>query len=205
MSSAVVPDYQLMMPPGWVQIPLGGVEDAGTESAVDRAVATGFAKVGRDQAAPLRRTLRQELLALAADARRGGGLDLYLLVESPGELPVDAALVVTEVPAGPGGAVADPAHLLADLGGRDATASVVELRFAGPALRLETRRASRQNDPFPLPGPSIRIQYLVAVPGGGRQLLLTFTTTTAPVADALVTLFDAIAATLGFAPDSTPR
>lgn len=42
------------------------------------------------------------------------------------------------------------------------------------------------------------MQYLVDVTGGHERLLFTFTTTTEPVAEAMVTLFDAMAATVGF-------
>lgn len=180
--------YQFMLPPGWVHIPLDGAAVA----AIDRLLAERFARAGRDQVAPLRRALRTDLLTLADDARCTGALDLYLLLDSPGDLPVDASLVVTLVTSD-GSPSAD---LLAALGDPASSATSVALRFAGTALRYETRRPT--TDPLAAGGSMARVQYLVNTPAGSERLLLTFVTTTAPIADQLVTLFDAMAATLGF-------
>lgn len=182
-----------MLPPGWVHIP---VQDA-TVGAIDRLLAHRFAHVGRDQAAPLRRALRVDLLALADDARRTGALDLYLLLDSPGDLPVDASLLVTLLASPPNGAEA-PSDLLPFLEGPDTTATVVQLRFAGAALRTQSRCPTREGQALPIGTASTRVQYLIETPDRSARLLLTFTTTTEPVTDQLVTLFDAMAGTLGF-------
>lgn len=174
--------------------------------AIDRILAQRFAHVGRDQVAPLRRALRTDLLTLADDARGTGALDLYLLLDSPSDLPVDASLLVTLLAATPDGTV-DPQDLMPFLSGPDTTATVVQLRFAGSALRTQARRSAREGEALGIGAARTRVQYLVETPDRSARLLLTFATTTEPVADRLVTLFDAMAGTVGFtdrAPGSDP-
>ena len=183
--------YALLLPPGWGHIPLL----AGTEAAVDRILDDRIPAAG-GQPPPLRTALRAQLLATAADARRAGGLDLYLLVAPPTTHPVDASLVVTAVPAGPEGVAPSLAELAPLLAGPHTASRVVALAHAGEALRLETSRPGHPGDPL---RPATReVQFVVAVPGTANRLMLTFATTTGPVMDELAGLFDAMAGSFGF-------
>ncbi|GGR11618.1 hypothetical protein GCM10015536_16410 [Streptomyces griseomycini] len=104
---------------------------------------------------------------------------------------------------GPGGSRPAPQGVSDRLAADTAVdASVVELA-AGTAVR--TRRATGQPDvsaPSGVPGspddalPSVTLDYQVPVPGTEAHLLLTFSTPLVQIADAMVELFDAVAASL---------
>lgn len=188
--------YQLMLPPGWVRLPLR----MGTDHAIDHTLDQQFAQHPRDTISPLRRALREDLTTLAADARRTGAIDLYLMVDSPGEHPVDASLLVAIVDGPDTGDIGDTGETddLAAVWG-EGRATAVELRFSGAALRLVDEVPNEDIAAGALPWPGRRVHYLIPIPGGaGKRLLLTFATATGPVIDQLTTLFDAMAQTLGF-------
>lgn len=187
--------YELMLPPGWTRLPLR----AGTDRAISAVLDEQFAGLGRDRAFPLRRALAEDLHDLVADARRVGGLDLYLMTSAPGGQPVDASLLVCLVSGRAGGEPASAEDLLAVLGSPgDGDTSVRALPLAGPSVRRVSTRHPHPSDDLPVPTPVTRVQYLVPVPGSTAQLLLTFATTTQPVVGQLTILFDAMAESLGF-------
>lgn len=187
--------YDLMLPPGWTRLPLR----AGTDRAIAAILDEQFAGLGRDRAFPLRRALTEDLHDLVVDARRIGGLDLYLMTSAPGAQPVDASLLVCLV-AGPpqeqSVSAEDLFAILDDAG--DAETSVRALPLAGTAVRRRSTRELGAADDLPLPAPVTRVQYLVPVAASAALLLLTFATTTQPVVEQLTVLFDAMAESLGF-------
>ncbi|GGW92235.1 hypothetical protein GCM10010383_22630 [Streptomyces lomondensis] len=192
-------DYRLLLPEGWFRV---RIEPELRERSVDALINRQFE--GVDNAPHLKRQLRESLLAQAAAAFRDGGIELYLSLQKAGALTIPASLLVTLLPPQGGGqsTVQDiAARLSAD---QELEVSVVELS-SGPAVR--TRRSTGQPErPAPpgLPGspeetlPSVTLDYQLPVPRADGCLLLTFSTPLVQIADAMVQLFDAVAASLAW-------
>jgi hypothetical protein len=179
--------YEIVVPQGWWAIDLDPTRrDAQIAALVDRQWC------GVDDAPHLKAQARAELGRQAAEAAAAGGLQLFLSVGTLAGVPLSASLLVSSVP------LASPAEL-ADLAerrraeGREVTQLVLP---AGPALRTRWRV---RTEPDPQAGPQPATTCLdlhVPVPSAPRVLLLQFRTPLEPLADVLVELFDAVAATL---------
>jgi hypothetical protein len=197
-SAAPPADYRLLLPEGWFRM---RIEPDARERSVDALLDRQFA--GVDNAPHIKRQLREELLAQAAAAVEGGGLELYLSLQQAGPLTIPASLLITLLPAPPGGALPGMADLAKDLAAEaDAEVSVRELS-AGRALRV--RRSTGQSDRRPPAGirgntdqvlPSVTLDYQLSIPGTGAHLLLTFSTPLVQIAEAMTELFDAVAGSL---------
>jgi hypothetical protein len=201
-----VPGSSLVLPPGWRRVPLV----RGSDGAVERLVADAFAGRPPDEHTALRHQLRGLLRAQVADARRRGGVDLYLPAGGHRGLPVAASFVVAVVPspagrAGPAGSPGTGAgaggaeDLLAALLVRAGT-DLVTLP-AGAAARWEhvrpagTGRERAPGDDLPDVGHR-QVDYALPVPGSGDTVVVTFATPGAgdpgdELAGLLVELFDA--------------
>jgi hypothetical protein len=207
--------WSIITPPGWHRLRLG----AHRRRDVASLVARRFEGVPPDTAGPYARALERVLTAQADEAASTGATDLYLLAERVADVPVTASFTVAPLSLGldaeqlsatdwrdvleEGGEVAD----LGGIGavrtvGRTGVAREVVLRALGPA-------PEGADDPGPeeaVPDAavagdveSVRVDYLVPVPGGsGDALLLVFGTPSGPLAPALVEVFDALATTLRF-------
>ncbi|MFJ4818835.1 hypothetical protein [Streptomyces sp. NPDC088801] len=198
-SGSVAPptDYRLLLPEGWFRV---HIDPELRERSVDALVSRQFE--GVDNAPHLKRQLRESLLAQAAAAFRDGGIELYLSLQKAGALTIPASLLVTLLPPTGGdqpSAQDIAARLSAD---EELEVTVVELS-SGPAVR--TRRWTGQPDrpaPAGVPGspdetlPSVTVDYQLPIPGAGTSLLLTFSTPLVEIAEAMVQLFDAVAASL---------
>jgi hypothetical protein len=174
-------DFSVLLPPGWVRIPLDGRENA-------RAAALADAKAGEipeqhRQAAQqqLRKLLRRAL----NQARQAAGTDVLISLAEYDGLPLTASCLVSYVEHG------DPVPLdklrseLASAGG-DITASEI----AGlPAVRHRY-----------LEDPMTRVDYYLRVPGRAGLMLLAFATPLEPLADPMTLLSDAIAESLRWKP-----
>jgi hypothetical protein len=190
-------DYRLLLPEGWFRV---RIEPDFRERSVDALINRQFE--GVDNAPHLKRQLRDSLLAQAAAAFRDGGIELYLSLQKAGAVTIPASLLVTFVPphGGRQSTVQDiAARLSAD---EELEVTVVELS-SGPSVR--TLRSTGQPDrPAPpgVPGspdetlPSVTLDYQLPVPGADACLLLTFSTPLVQIADAMIQLFDAVAASL---------
>jgi hypothetical protein len=192
-----LPGYSLVLPPGWRRVPLVH----GSDEAVERLVADAFAGRAPDEHTALRRQLRTLLRAQVADARRRGGVDLYLPAGGHRGLPVAASFVVAVVPSGAGPSPAE--DLLAALLVQQ-EADLVTLP-AGPAARWErahpagARRERLPEDDLPDVGHR-QVDYALPVPGSGDTVVVTFATPGAgdpgdDLAGLLVELFDALMTT----------
>ena len=173
-------DYRLVLPDGWFRIDL---EPGTREKAVTALVERQFR--GADDIPHLKAEARDKLLATAAGAFGNGGIELYVSLQAAAGLPLPAALVVTLTPPHPDERVTVTPELLAatlPAGGADVT--IAELP-AGRAVRV------RRFDP-----PVTSLDLHVPVPDSSAWLLLSFSTPLAPLADALVGMFDAVAGTL---------
>jgi hypothetical protein len=176
--SALPRDFALLLPPGWVRIPLDGREGA-------RARALATAKVS-NLPEPQRSQVREQLLKVIKaglrQARQAGGIDVLMsLVEWDG-VPIAASGLVSYVDEG-GAPV--PLDVLAD----DFSAEGGDARLVTIAGRTAVRH--RRIDP-----PLTMVDYMMKMPGKPGLLTFAFSTPLEPLADPMVVLFDAIMGTL---------
>jgi len=172
-------DFAVLLPPGWARIPLDGRENA-------RAAALAANKTaGLEE--PQRSAVRDKLTAAIRqalqDARSAGGIDVLLSLAERDGIPLAASCLISYLDKGqevPLDLLA--AELSAEAGG---TISLTEVGGC-PAVR---RRY--------LDNGVTRVDYFLPMPGRPTGfLVLAFGTPMEPLADALVTLFDAIAQSL---------
>jgi hypothetical protein len=187
--------YRVVLPPGWVRIPLRD----GAEQAIDAVLEPKFAGLPADRYGPVRAELRKRLMAQVQTARRNEGIDLYLPVEQIGGVTVAASVVVgllrfstLETPS-----AEDVLVLLAADG---EGARLTELDGAGAVRtdRVEPGQEGREDEHA---FGSRRVDYVTAIPDDpDAWLSISFSTVadgdpSGPVADLLVELFDAIVGT----------
>ncbi|MGW5636971.1 hypothetical protein [Streptomyces sp. NPDC003832] len=195
--------YELVLPPGWVRIPLR----EGTEEALEKVLFSHMGQVPegvpRDDAMRFRLDMRRQLEKQARAARRNGGLDLYLPVLPRGGIFLMASFIVAELPIGQDHAV-PPEAVIAQLvneGVRGGTAAMVDVAGAA-ALRRDYRSTPDEAQGVRhLAPPTRRVDYVVPVPDDpGRWISIDFSTTgdgdtESELTGVLVELFDAVVGT----------
>lgn len=184
--------WSLLLPPEWWHIPLDERRGQSVTALLDNRLAS----LPRDRVATLRRELDGELTRLAERAAHNGATDMYLSIDLVRGLPVAATCLVTVVPTGVGTTL--PAAELAAMMGDWPGDEVGVLEVAGaPAARVRRREPMDETDGFSTGELAVtRLQVYVPVPNTTEMLLLSFSTPMDPVADAMVTLFDAVAGSL---------
>jgi len=166
-------DFGVLLPPGWVRIPLDGSEYA----RMTAIVAAKAAAVPEPQRGQIRQQLRRVLTDALASARDAGGIDLLISVGQVRGVPIPASCLVSYLDRGPEVRL-DRLH--AELGGEGDQVSWTEVA-GSPAIRRQ-----RAGTPS--------VDYLAPVPGRQGLLSLSFATAAPePLAGALLPLFDAIA------------
>ena len=191
-------DFTLLLPPGWARIPLDERMPLRIKQLVDQRLSGAPV----EHRTALRTGLTRELTDTLTRARRQGGLDVLLSLDPVARTPVPASALVTHLGAGGGdGAVLAP--LLGTLVSGGPGLDVVELGVVEVAGASAVRRRASRTERVPtqgdLPGGVLRVtqlEYFVPIPGGGGLLVLAFSTPIAPLAEALVGLFDVVAASL---------
>ncbi|MDT9698816.1 hypothetical protein [Streptomyces sp. P17] len=202
--------YELVLPPGWVRIPLR----EGTKEALENILFSHMGQVPegipRDDAMRFRLDMRRQLEKQARAARRNGGLDLYLPVLPRGGIFLMASFIVAEMPIGYGHAV-PPQAVIAQLASEDVrggTATKVDVAGA-PALRRAYRTTPHEEKPSSdapeaveqAALPTRRVDYVIPVAGDpGRWISINFSTPGDGDVDSeftgvLVELFDAVVGT----------
>lgn len=205
--------YKVVLPPGWEQIPLKEGTRETIRKIVDRVFAHPPEGVPRDKLTPLRIDLERRLSDVASQARRNGGIHLYLPVTLRHSTPIAASFVVSEGSLGSLEDI-DPAMVVSYLASEDGgeedgkrTATV----DGAVSLRLENTAPAN-----PAKGAdygSRRVDYVVPVPGEqDRWMVIAFSTLGGGDPDdryalILVDLFDAIMSTFRWtqADDSAGR
>jgi len=189
--------YELILPPGWVRIPLR----EGTKEALEKILFSHMEQVPesipRDDAMRFRLDMRRQLEKQARAARRNGGLDLYLPVRPRGGIFLMASFVVAEMPIGQEHGVSPEAVLaqLVDDGVPGGAATKVDVAGA-PALRRDYRRALDEEELL-----TRRVDYVIPVANApGRWISINFSTpgdgdVGSEFTDVLVELFDAVVST----------
>jgi hypothetical protein len=170
-------DFTVLLPPGWIRIPLDGREGA-RATALATAKAAGLGE-------PQREAVKQQILGMLREAirraREAGGIDIMISLAERDGLPLAASCLVSYVEQG---AAVPMDQLAAELGRDGGEVSGAEIDGV-PAIR------HRYVQP-----PVTRVDYLLRMPGRTGMLTLAFATPIEPLADALVLLFDAIAESL---------
>ncbi|MFE2433870.1 hypothetical protein [Streptomyces sp. NPDC059409] len=193
--------YELVLPPGWVRIPLR----EGTKEALEQVLFSHMGRVPegipRDDAMRFRLDMRRQLEKQARAARRNGGLDLYLPVLPRGGIFLMASFIVAEMPIGRSHTV-PPEAVIAQLAEDDVpggAAGTVDVAGA-PALRRAYRCALDEEEQQAAL-PTRRVDYVIPVPGDpGRWISINFSTpgdgdVDSEFTDVLVELFDAVVGT----------
>lgn len=206
MTAAVHPigGYSLVLPPGWLRLPAAA---GAAEPVLDEALDEAFAGLPRDSAAPLRAEMRRRVLALVAEARSSGAVDVYvpLLGVRGRPLPASVIVAVTTLPgplstdpgaAGNGGtepAGAAVAGLLSRVAA-NGRGAVVTLP-AGLCARIESHEPPRDDNEG---HGTRRLVFHLPIPHA-TQLWAIVTCTVAdglsPMTEAVVELFDAMLST----------
>ncbi|MFF9047355.1 hypothetical protein [Streptomyces parvulus] len=201
--------YELILPPGWVRIPLR----EGTKEALEKILFSHMGQVPegipRDDAMRFRLDMRRQLERQARAARRNGGLDLYLPVLPRGGIFLMASFIVAELPIGQAHPVPQQAVItqLANEGVPDGAGTQVDVAGA-PALRRSFRSIPDEEKPSSASEaqqeaalPTRRVDYVIPVPDdAGRWISINFSTPGDGDIDSeftgvLVELFDAVVAT----------
>jgi hypothetical protein len=187
-------DYRIAVPEGWERVVL---DPDRWPHRIDKLINRGLR---RTKATPqLKAALADRLHAQAEAAHANGGVEMYLVNQIIGQVPVSAGLVVTILQPPPGTAAGNLSDIALSLGTSGADVTLVDLP-AGPAVRHLHRQHPAADDPDGNKLPLTHLDLYLAVPNSEQRLLLSFSTPTPtamePLTDALVTLFDSIARTL---------
>ncbi|GGX86888.1 hypothetical protein [Streptomyces fructofermentans] len=190
--------YRLVPPPGWDMVPLRDGTDEAVKRIVDRAVARLSEDIPKDDVIKARLELMKRLNKAAQQARRAGGLTLYLPVERIHGTLIGASIIVSEALSGPGVGIGHGevvAELLAEGAGSgpvtvDGSDGVRVDKTVAADPEREVEQASR------------RIDYVLPVPGSpvAQWVTVCFSTIAdgdphSEFADVLVELFDAVMTT----------
>lgn len=163
--------YTLVLPPGWVRIPVR----EGTANALEEKVFRGIERipdgVPRDKGMAFRAEVRRRVEGMVGEARKAGGLDVYVPVRGrPGEL-MAASFVVAEVP---GEARAEA--VLAQVAGEGRGGAAGEVREVAGTLGARWEYVEPPALDEGVETYSRHVDYALPVPGegSGRWLTVTF-------------------------------
>lgn len=182
-------DYALAVPESWHRIRLA--PERRTHD-IDRLLAIQFR--GQDDMPHLKRVARAGLEEQAEEGWQIGGIELYISHTTMGPVPLAASLLVSAIGPHPDGRLS-PEDVVESLDLDGADARLVDLP-AGRAVRVRTRQAPQHVGDAQTP-PSAGLDVHVPVPGTDGYLLLAFATPMPPPLDeAMIELFDAVAASI---------
>lgn len=185
--------WRLVLPAGWVTL---STDHARRDTDIKRLLDRQFRRTARDELIQVRIEADRRLRADVARASENGVTQIHALADPVRGLPVSATLLVAQLFTG------DGATLGPQLTGLVGAAEGVEhngpTTLAGRQALRRVRRAEEPVDPSTPDSPRIwhtHVDYLVQA-DADRVLVLSFVTSTDPLAEPLVALFDSIAGTL---------
>jgi hypothetical protein len=179
-------DYRLIVPEAWFRIDL---EPGSREPAIAHLVDQQFR--GMENVPQLKHQARAQFLKMAQGAYANGGMELYVSLQTAAGLPLSASLVVTLTPLHRQEDMAVPPERLAEVLARRADEVTLASLPAGTAVRARRRISGPDDQP-----PVTSLDVHIPVPESSAYLVLSFSTPLAPLADAMVGLFDSISETL---------
>ncbi len=188
--------YAIVVPPGWVNIPLrDGTADA-VRAIAKRLFSEASDELPRDDIATYRAQLEGRLNELARQAARNSGIDLYLPTTPRGDVAIPASIVVSDLQLR-GGDALNPEDVT-----RELTEGADSQRVTIDAVEgVRDEQVTPASPERGVPDASRVVKYLLPVPGVvGHWLAITFSTPAdgdpqGEFADLLVELFDAIMST----------
>ena len=178
--TAVPRDFTVLLPPGWIRLPLD--EQAEARAGVLAAARSG--EVAPPQREAARQRLAQLLRRAVREGRAAGGIDIMLSVAVRRGVPLVASCLISYLEYEHRQVPLD--LLSAELASAGGTASMTEIA-RGPAVRHQHRQETLT-----------RVDYFLPVPGRAGLLALAFSTPVEQLADAFVLLFDAITESLAW-------
>ena len=192
LRSAPGADWSVVLPSTWTTIP---TEEQAARPVIKRLIDRSFDGHPRDQLAVHRARLDQTMRRQCAAAAEVGAAHVHALTEPVRGYPVSATLVGVALDLPPDGDLLDAVTEV--LGSAEGSVSATETELNGLfALRRLRRVPSRlDDDPTSPEVMTTHVEYVVGLPDDSL-LVLAFTTSTEPLQEALVALFDAIASTL---------
>lgn len=169
--------YRMVIPPGWVRIPLRDGTDDALEDLVYSRLRDLPPDVPKDDGMKYRLMVRRSVARQVSEAREAGGLDLYLPLTARYGIPLMASFLVS-VHRADRAAIAPPVLLarLSDDGlSDDGTRTSTEELAGTTAVRREhVRQAEPERD---LPVPTRLVEYALPVPRDpGRFVSVVFST-----------------------------
>jgi len=183
-------DFRLTVPDGWIHIVLDpGLWPRQIAAVVDRQFK------GIDNLPVLRRELRDQLTAQAESAHANGGIALYLSLLQVDGFPLAAGMIVSVIPPQEDGTAVPLEQYALAMAASGKSIRMTDTQ-AGPAL---LHRYLSAPDPETAMGSTLSTVHLdvqLAVPNTGSQLLLSFSSPVAPLAEMMVELFETVANTL---------
>jgi hypothetical protein len=175
-------DFAVLLPPGWARIPLDGRESARAATLA----ANKTAGLEEPQRSAVRDKLTAAIRQALQDARSAGGIDVLLSLAERDGIPLAASCLISYLDKGQ----EVPLDMLAAefSAEDDAAGGSVSLTEAGGCPAVRRRH---------IDDGITRLDYFLPMPGRPTGfLVMAFGTPMEPLADALVTLFDAIAQSL---------
>ncbi len=195
--------YRIVLPPGWLRIPLDEKADArGRE-----LVAAVAARAQPQARAEIQRFLGLQLQTALRLARENGGQDFYLPTLPVDGVPLSMSVVVSVI-APPPGASGSASEALLSFTTGDETAEAATLGQQLAIRRHSDADAIYTDGELTTPA-SRRITYLTTPPGDSRLMLVTASILKLEaegadeITDAIEFLFDALVRTIRFEPGST--
>lgn len=187
MNEIAPPRYRLVLPPGFLLIPVAH----STDDEIADLVRRHYRDLPRDSYGPQIERTAAQLVASARSAREAGVLDLVVPMGVPWRAPVSLAIAISTA-AAPG--AADPESSASE------STEIVTTTTAGEAVRATERfTAPATADEM---APLLRMRFRWSIPDAERQLLAVCTISgtvdpeLAPIADALAELGDLLLRTL---------
>lgn len=191
-SVAAPGSWRLLIPAGWATLSTDpGRRDAEVRRLLDRQ----FRGTARDELISKRVEIDRRLRADLAGAAEQGVTQVHALVEPTQGLPVSATLLVSQLVVGMDDETSARLQRLlsGDEGVQEAgPVEIGALRGLRRRRRVEERAGSEESDPLMW---HTHVDYVLEI-DPESLLVLTFVTSTDPLADELVAVFDGIAETL---------
>lgn len=190
-------DFAVLLPPGWARIPLDGHE-AALAARLAAAKVADLPPAGREQS---RQLLTRSLRDTMRQAREAGGIDILVSLAQSHGVPIAASCLVTYLERH--GDRVPLEALLAELAAKGGEVSAAEVGGAAAVRRrwsVAVPEPTQHDGSQPVSSAVTMVDYFLPVPGRPGLLALSFAAPIEPLADALVLLFDAIAASLRWVP-----
>lgn len=184
--------YRLILPSGWFTL---STDPARRDADVKRMLDRQFTGRARDELISLRVELDRRLRRDLSRAAEAGATQIHALVDPIAGLPISATLVVAQLFTGPDGSIDSQVKSL--LGAAEGVVENAPTALGDtPALRRRRRAEAPMSEDEGAPVVwHTHLDYVVQA-DADRLLVLSFVTSTDEVADQMVFVFDAIAATL---------